>query len=263
MKEGVIYIEKIKDFIFSNSIFNLVLEIYLIFIIVFFIIRLLSKSKLALSMLIPLVIVLIGDFISVKLNLNIAIEIFTYAKLTVWIIFIILLTPDIRQFLLEGSKKKGNVLTTRTTVDSKMAIADAVIYLSSKKIGALITIEKHRLLDQYSEKAIIMNSDISKELLINIFSPLTPLHDGAVIIKGNKISCAGAYYVLSQRDNLDKTVGSRHRAALGIAEATDSVTIVVSEETGSISIAYSGIFMKMTDKEQLLEYIDIAMEREV
>ncbi len=146
-----------------------------------------------------------------------------------------------------------------TSDDSKMAIAQAVMYLSSRKIGALITIEKHRMLDQYSEKAIIMNADISKELLVNIFSPLTPLHDGAVIIKANKIRCAGAYYVLSQRDNLDKTVGSRHRAALGIAEVTDSVTIVVSEETGNISIAYSGIFLRMYDENQLLEYIDLAM----
>ena len=112
----------------------------------------------------------------------------------------------------------------------------------------------------HPEKAIVMNAEISKELLINIFSPLTPLHDGAVIIKGNKIRCAGAYYVLSTRETLDKTVGSRHRAALGIAEVTDSITIVVSEETGKISITYSGIIITITDKDKLLEYIDLAME---
>ena len=82
----------------------------------------------------------------------------------------------------------------------------------------------------------------------------------ALIIKGNKIRCAGAYYVLSTRETLDKTVGSRHRAALGIAEVTDSITIVVSEETGKISITYSSIIITITNRDKLLEYIDLAME---
>ena len=96
--------------------------------------------------------------------------------------------------------------------------------------------------------------------IINIFTPYTPLHDGAVIIKGNKIRCAGAYYVLSTREISDKTVGSRHRAALGIAEVTDSVTIVVSEETGKVSITYSGIIISISDRDKLLEYLDLAMD---
>ncbi|MFI3251638.1 MAG: diadenylate cyclase CdaA [bacterium] len=255
--------DSIIEFFNSNEIASIALEFYLIFMIVFFCVRFFSKSKTALAFVIPLIIIVIGDLVATELNLYVAEGIFGYCKLGIGVIAIVVLAPEIKQFLIDGSRKISEVAVVKTTMDSKMAIADAVMFLSSKKIGALITIEKHRVLDQYADKAVQMDSDISKELLINIFTPLTPLHDGAVIIKGNKIRCAGAYYILSQRDNLDKTVGSRHRAALGIAEATDSVTIVVSEETGSISIAYSGIFMKMTDKNQLLEYVELAMEREV
>ncbi len=255
--------ETLSEFLSNNQIVSYIIEFYLILIVVFFLVRFFSKSKVALSLVIPLGLVATIHYITKELKLENAEVIFNYCWIGIAIIGVIILTPEIKELLSEGFKRASKSSIVRTTMDSKMAIADAVMFLSSKRIGALITIEKHRLLDQYSEKAIIMNSDISKELLINIFSPLTPLHDGAVIIKGNKIRCAGAYYVLSQRDNLDKTVGSRHRAALGIAEATDSVTIVVSEETGSISLAYSGIFMKMASKDQLLEYIDLAMEREV
>ncbi|MFI3329290.1 MAG: diadenylate cyclase CdaA [bacterium] len=256
-------LDSIINFFNTNEIANLILDFYFVFIIVFFLVRFFSKSKLAFSLVIPIGIFSLLAYISKEFSLVTSETLFYYVQLFLVLASIVLLAPDFRKFLQEGFKQSEKTNVLRTTNDNKNAIADAMLYLSSKKIGALVTIEKHRLLDQYSEKAIQMDSDISKELLINIFSPLTPLHDGAVIIKGNKIRCAGAYYVLSQRDNLDKTVGSRHRAALGIAEVTDSVTIVVSEETGSISIAYSGIFMKMNDKDQLLEYIDLAMEREV
>ena len=175
------------------------------------------------------------------------------------IMIVVVMGPDIHSWLDSAWKKGQKTKYVKGSDDNKQAIADAVMYLSSRKIGALITIEKHKLLDQYAEKAIVMNAEISKELLINIFSPLTPLHDGAVIIKGNKIRCAGAYYVLSTRETLDKTVGSRHRAALGISETTDALTIVVSEETGTVSFAIRGelIPVKMNEfKAMLLKEID-------
>ncbi len=107
----------------------------------------------------------------------------------------------------------------------------------------------------------MMNSDVSKEVLINIFTPNTPLHDGAVIIRGgDQILCAGAYFVLSDNQNYDKTMGSRHRAGLGISEITDSLTILVSEETGNTSVAIEGILLKMNDREKLLEYLNMFMK---
>lgn len=252
--------EQIVEFFSEGSIANYILDGYLIFVLVFFCLWFLLKSKHFYAILLPTVLILLFSFLANEFNLGISSKVYSYVSLALPIIFVIVMAPDIHAWLETAGSKEQSVKYVKGNNANKQAIADAVMYLSGRKIGALITIEKHKLLDQYAEKAIIMNAEISKELLINIFSPLTPLHDGAVIIKGNKIRCAGAYYVLSTRETLDKTVGSRHRAALGIAEVTDSITIVVSEETGKISITYSGIMLHIADKDKLLEYIDLAME---
>ena len=252
--------QSIVDFFSEGSIANYILDGYLIFVLVFFLLWFLLRSKYFYALLLPTVLVILFCVLANALNLGISSKLYNYVCLALPIIYVIVLAPDIHNWLETAGSKDQSVKYVKGNNANKQAIADAVMYLSSRKIGALITIEKHKILDQYAEKAIIMNAEISKELLINIFSPLTPLHDGAVIIKGNKIRCAGAYYVLSTRETLDKTVGSRHRAALGIAEVTDSITIVVSEETGKISITYSGIIINISDKDKLLEYIDLAME---
>ena len=252
--------QQIVDFFSEGSIANYILDGYLIFVLVFFVLWFLLKSKHFYAILLPTILVFLFGFLANQFNLAISGKVYNYVCLALPVIYVIVMAPDIHNWLDTAGAKEQSVKYVKGNNANKQAIADAVMYLSSRKIGALITIEKHKILDQYAEKAIIMNAEISKELLINIFSPLTPLHDGAVIIKGNKIRCAGAYYVLSTRETLDKTVGSRHRAALGIAEVTDSITIVVSEETGKISITYSGIIINISDKDKLLEYIDLAME---
>lgn len=253
------WLEEVGKF-FTEGIGNYILDGYFVFILVFFVLWFALRSKHFYSVLIPSILVLIIALVSNLLGLKISSQVYSYITLALPVFYVIVMAPDIHTWLDTAWKKDQTTKFVKGTNANKHAIADAVMYLSSRKIGALITIEKHKLLDQYAEKAIIMNAEISKELLINIFSPLTPLHDGAVIIKGNKIRCAGAYYVLSTRETLDKTVGSRHRAALGIAEVTDSITIVVSEETGKISITYSGIIITISDRDKLLEYIDLAME---
>lgn len=251
---------EVVEFFSEGSIGNYILDGYLLFIVVFFVLWFALRNKHFYAVLLPTILVILFGFLANKLNLGISKEIYNYVLMALPILYVIVMAPDIHTWLETLSTKDKAVKFVKGSNANKQAIADAVMYLSSRKTGALITIEKHKLLDQYAEKAIVMNAEISKELLINIFSPLTPLHDGAVIIKGNKIRCAGAYYVLSTRETLDKTVGSRHRAALGIAEVTDSITIVVSEETGKISITYSGIIITITDRDKLLEYIDLAME---
>ncbi|KXT29283.1 disA bacterial checkpoint controller nucleotide-binding family protein [Candidatus Phytoplasma oryzae] len=143
--------------------------------------------------------------------------------------------------------------------DTQKNIIEAVTELAKMKIGALITIEKYNSLEQYAQKAILIDGVVSKELLINIFLPNSPLHDGAVIIRGDKILSAGSYFILSEKQNFEKTTGSRHRAALGISENSDSMSIIVSEETGQISIASEGIMLKMNDKNQIQEYLSIFM----
>ncbi|MGI6782496.1 MAG: diadenylate cyclase [Acholeplasmataceae bacterium] len=171
----------------------------------------------------------------------------------------IVVAPDIRNkydadWIQDGTKISGMRVSSEQT---KEHIIDAVIDLSNRKIGAIITMENHNTLDQYAEKAILINGKVTKELLLNIFTPLTPLHDGAVIIRGDEVVCAAAYFILSRNDTFDKTMGSRHRAALGISEITDSLTIVVSEETGDISIAVSSMLIKLNSREKLLEYLNL------
>jgi diadenylate cyclase len=144
---------------------------------------------------------------------------------------------------------------------TKNNIIDAVFALASSNTGALITIEKHLSLAQYSTRAIILNADVSREMLEQIFIVNTPLHDGAVIIRGDKIICAGAYFILSENKNFDSsTMGSRHRAALGISEVTDSLTVLVSEETGTIEVTLNGTMIKMYTREMLDEFLTSFME---
>ena len=133
---------------------------------------------------------------------------------------------------------------------TKVAIADAVFNLSSTKVGALITIEQHNTLDQYAERAIQLNSDVSKELLEQIFIKDSPLHDGGVIIQGDKVTCAGSVFKTSMNQSLSKRLGTRHRAALGISEESDALALVVSEETGRASIAMdSELHYNLTNEE--------------
>ncbi len=203
-------------------------------------------------------LIIIGIYIlSVKFDLLVSCKIYKYLLVFYPIIIIIIYNQDIKKEF-ETKNKKGSLSLTSNSIKTMNEIVDACTYLSKKKIGALITIEKHNSLDQYASKAIIIDSEVSKELLINIFTPYTPLHDGAVIIRNNRIRCAGAYYTLTnQGDDIDKTTGSRHRAALGISEVTDSLTICVSEETGNISITNNGLMIPANDKNKILEYLEL------
>lgn len=149
---------------------------------------------------------------------------------------VIILSEDILRLV-----KKTNIKTSRTkTMSVNNDLADqlyqSVEFLSRHRVGALITVERSVDLSKIINKSLLLNADVSKELLTSIFMPNTPLHDGAVIIRGNKILCAKAYYPSSKRTDLPMNLGTRHRAAIGISEQSDAFTIVVSEETGNVSI---------------------------
>lgn len=120
------------------------------------------------------------------------------------------------------------------------SIVKSVDYMAKRRIGALISLERETGMGDYIETGIPLQSKISSELLINIFIPNTPLHDGAVIIQKNQIAAAACYLPLSESPFISKELGTRHRAALGISEVTDSLTIIVSEETGGISLTKNG-----------------------
>jgi len=130
-------------------------------------------------------------------------------------------------------------------------IAEAAEELSKGQIGALIVLEKETGLNEYIETGVKIGGSVSTELLINIFMPNTPLHDGAVIVRNDMIVAAGCYLPLSENPNLSKELGTRHRAALGITEETDAVAIIVSEETGVVSVAKEGKLSRYLDVKTL------------
>ncbi len=254
--------QNIIDFFNNNYIARIILDSYLALLVITFVLFLAFKFRKALNLLILGLILLFLYYVTDLLNLTVS-KILYGPFISVYLVLcIVILAPDLRK-IMEYHKKSDNRndMIISSTQATKEAIVDAVFHMSSMKVGALITIEQHNSLDQYAERAIQLNSDISRELLEQIFIKDSPLHDGGVIIRGNKIVCAGAYYVLTQDDTLDKTIGSRHRAGVGISEITDSLTIIVSEETGIIHVANAGFMKVMDSKNELLEYLNLFLGR--
>ncbi len=154
----------------------------------------------------------------------------------------------------DDQKDKNKRFTDRTVNE----IVKATVELAKVKTGALIIIEKDITLAEYERTGINIDSAISSQLLINIFEHNTPLHDGAVIIRGDRILSATCYLPLSDNINLSKELGTRHRAGVGISEVSDCITIIVSEETGAVSVAVGGELIRNIDASSLrnkLEYI--------
>lgn len=141
-------------------------------------------------------------------------------------------------------------------------IVSAVSDMSEEKTGALIVIEQNIMLNEYVETGIRLDSLVSRQLLVNIFEHNTPLHDGAVIIRKNRVIAATCYLPLSE-NRMDKNLGTRHRAGVGISEVTDSLTIIVSEETGEISLAYRGALTRSVTEEMLRERLVTLQNKEV
>jgi len=247
--------------IFGIPLWKIIVDAYVIWVMVFFLIKFLVTNKKILSVVLSFVFIYIIAYFANYFEIGISSIVLNYLAEWLPIALVVVMAPDLRRSIENiwkaDTKRDDIVMGSEKT---KQSIVDAAMFLSSQQIGALMTIEKHNTLDQYADRAIQMNSIVSKEILINIFTPNTPLHDGAVIIRGDQILCAGAYFVLSDNQNFDKTMGSRHRAGLGISEVTDSLTIIVSEETGSVSIAVEGIMLKLNDRDKLTEYINMFMK---
>ena len=173
------------------------------------------------------------------------------------ILLIITMTQTEVLLILKKLGLKKNTLFVNTLEDNiKIELIKSIDHLSGKQIGALITFEKNSSMDEYINNAFKVDAPLNNEILSSIFYPNTPLHDGAVIIRRNKIVCAGAYYPPTERLDIPKQLGSRHRAAIGISELSDSLTIVVSEQTGNISVAVDGYLDLDISKESLLLYLE-------
>jgi diadenylate cyclase len=182
-----------------------------------------------------------------------------YISLAVVVIF----QPEIRRVLAQLGRqpvwRSNGIASQKTLVEP---IMQAVKLLSQRKIGALIAIEREIGTRALQDTGTKMNSVVSWELLATLFFPHTPLHDGGVIISGDRICAAGCLFPLSQKEELSKTLGTRHRAAIGITEETDAIVVVVSEETGSISIAYNGRLRRGLSEDRLRRVLSSLLRRE-
>lgn len=167
------------------------------------------------------------------------------------------LLPDIKRF-----KKSTSESVIEEIVDATFTMADS----KPEPVGALIVIEQSESLEEIEKTGIRINGEVTKQLLINIFVKNTPLHDGAVLIVGNIVKAATCYLPLSKNQSISKSLGTRHRAALGLSEVSDSIIIVVSEETGRVSICIEGKITIMNDekelKNKLLEIMNTTEEPE-
>lgn len=176
-----------------------------------------------------------------------------YLAVAVLIIF----QPEIRRALAELGKQPafggfGAAISNETLVDQ---IVQATGYLALRKIGALIAIEQAIGTRPVQETGIKLDSAVTPELLAGIFAPHAPLHDGGVIISGNRIVAARCMFPLSEQDALGKALGTRHRAAVGLSDETDAVVIVVSEETGMISVSHAGRLIQNLDENHLRRFL--------
>lgn len=223
------------------NLFTKILDVAILWFIIYYILKYI-KNNVKLTLIFKgILIVVLLKILSEWLDLNTVGLLLEYVIEWAPLALIVLFQPEIRNVLENIGRSqllgRHKVLTVDEREKVVYEIMQAVEYMKRNRIGALLVIERDYALSQYIEPANKIYADLSSELLISIFFPNNPLHDGAVIIQGDRITCAGSVLPTSMNTSISKRLGTRHRAALGIAETSDAVAICVSEETGRISVA--------------------------
>lgn len=235
-----------------------VIEILIISFLVYHVLMWIKSTRawnLFKGIMVILIFVLLAAFFQMSTILWIAENTLSVGLIALVIIF----QPELRNALenIGGKNILGNLFVFNKTVEEKFSnhtideLVKAVFAMGKVKTGALIVIEDEILLDEYIRTGIDVDAIVSSQILINIFEKNTPLHDGAIILRGDRIVSATCYLPLSDSLSLSKELGTRHRAAVGISEVSDSLTIIVSEETGRISVAYRGEISRNLDADGL------------
>lgn len=217
-----------------------ILDILIIAFIVYRFLLFFKRGSRAGRIIIGIVILLAGSLLSRTFGLYTMDWLFHNFWSQIVIALIIIFQPEIRKTLAQMGGSPIFGLTSAEEIKSVDEIVKAAVNLASRKIGALIVIEREISLKDYIEIGIPLDAKVSKELLVSIFHPASPMHDGAVIIRGNRVVAAGCFLPLALGAEISKTYGTRHRAGIGLSEETDAVVIIVSEETGQISVAIKG-----------------------
>lgn len=216
-------------------------DVLILWAVLYYIFKSLRKNVRMLLLFKGIVFIFILKIVGDLLNLSATVYVIDYAIMWGPLALIIIFQPEIRNVLEQLGRSQLLGRHKTLTVDERekvvYEIVQALDFLRKSRIGALIVIERDFALNEYIEKSKKIYADISSELLISIFFPNNPLHDGGVIIQGDKITSAGSVFPTSDSLKISKRLGTRHRAALGIAEQSDSIAIIASEETGRLSVA--------------------------
>lgn len=241
-------------FTLSNlwSLFTLVLDIGVMTVFIYYLLKIVRNNNRTSQIFKGVIFLFLLNGMAQILSLS-TVEYFTSQFMTWgWVALIVVFQPEIRSLLEKMGKTTVFSRISTLTVNERERLVEELVKtctsLSKNKTGAIITIEQGQSLSDFIKTGTSMNSLVSSELLCSIFQYGTPLHDGAVIIQGDKIACASAYFPPTSQE-FPSSYGARHRAAVGISEISDCVTIVVSEESGVISIAREGSLLQMTPEE--------------
>ncbi len=248
-----------------------VLDIVIIAYIMYHILLWVKTSR-AWTLIKGVLVLLIFIGISALLRLNTLLWIAKNIASVLIIALIILFQPELRRALDELGRKR--LLNRFIHFDDKDAdddrLSDRTVFelvrtaseLGRARTGALIVLEHDTPLGEYERTGISVDALVSTQLLVNIFEKNTPLHDGAVIIRKNRVMAATCYLPLTDRNDVNKELGTRHRAGLGISEITDSMTIIVSEETGAVSVAYRGQLIRNLNDDTLRKQLEMLQDKE-
>ncbi len=215
-------------------------DIVLMSIILYRLLLIIKGTKAA-KMLVGIGVLLVASFFSKYLQLHTMDWLVQSFWAQVVIALIVLFQPEIRRTLAKmGESSLLQGFTSAEELKSLEEIVRASIALANRKIGALVVIEREVSLRDYVEIGISLDARVTKELLLSVFHPTSPIHDGAVVIRGNRALAAGCFLPITLGGDVSKALGTRHRAGIGITEETDAVAIIVSEETGTVSVAMDG-----------------------
>ena len=247
-----------------TGIFSLakkLIDVLLVWMILYYILKNLRKNVKMVLLFKGILVIIVLKIFSDLLNLTTIGYLLNYVIMWGPLALIIIFQPEIRNVLEQLGRSqllgRHKVLTVDEREKLVYEIAQAADYLRKNRIGALIVLERDNSLNDYIAKSKKLYADISSELLISIFFPNNPLHDGGVIIQGDKITSAGAVFPTSDNVRISKRLGTRHRAALGISEEMDCISLIVSEETGRLSIAIGGeLFYNLSIDEVKLKLLD-------
>lgn len=241
-----------------RTIIVMFLDIFIMWLVLYYALKIVRSNSRTIQIFKGIILIVVIDGLAKLLGLK-TLQYFTDMFIN-WgfLAIIIIFQPELRSLLERIGKTNVFSRITTLTGNEKENLVDqivtAVMLLSKDSTGALISIEQAHSLDDFIATGTTLNSDVTAELLTSIFVTSTPLHDGAVIIQGDKIACASAYFPPTNLD-LPSRYGARHRAAIGISEITDAVTIVVSEETGTVSITEGGKIFVMHGRNELRDYL--------